>query len=695
MPPPPKTEDKVPQDIVSEAAELRERIRRHDYRYYVLDSPEITDAEYDRLFRRLEEIEAEHPALVTPDSPTQRVGGEPLEKFGQLEHAVPMLSLSNVFDDEELYEFDRRVKKGLGTVGDVAYAVEPKLDGVAVALVYRDRLLVSASTRGDGYTGEDVTANVRTIRAIPLRLLSEGSLAGAPLIDVRGEIFMDRTDFDRLNRARDEEGLSPFANPRNASAGSIRQLDPRVTAERPLKFVAYALGRVEGPLPPTHWECIEGLADLGLPVNPEHSRRCAHIEGVLAHYRRLQRIREQLPYEIDGAVVKVDSIADQTALGLKTRSPRWAVAFKFEPIQARTVIRQIDVGVGRTGVLTPVAIMDPVNVGGVQVGRATLHNQDEIDRKDIRERDTVVIQRAGDVIPEVVGVVTELRPAGSRRYRIPDLCPVCGSAAVRPEGQAAKRCVNSSCPARLKETIRHFASRGAMDIEGLGAKVVEQLVDKGLVNNPADLYSLDVEALEALDRMAAKSAGNLINAIERSKTVPTDRFLFSLGIPLVGEHVARLLVEEFRTVEAISKKSVEEMQQVHGIGAGVAESVVNFFCEPRNLEMVGRLLDAAVNPVPVRGPASDVESPLRGKTVVFTGTMSMKRADAKDVVEQMGGKVSGSVSRKTDYVVAGEDAGSKLEKAEKLGIRVLTEAEFREMPASSGFPTGTDRSRVS
>jgi DNA ligase (NAD+) len=672
-----QTYDGIPPEIAREVQDLREQIRHHDYQYYVLDNPEISDAEYDRLFRRLEELENAYPALITPDSPTQRVGGAPLEKFLQVEHAVPMLSLSNAFDEGEIIDFDARVKRGLG-VADAVYVVEPKMDGVAVSLIYEGGLLRSASTRGDGYTGEDVTANIRTIRAIPLRLAPRGIFGGASLVDVRGEVFMNRADFDRLNRSRDEAGLPAFANPRNASAGSIRQLDHRVTGERPLKFFAYALGRVEGPLPETQYETLQGLAALGLPVNLDNTRVCPDVDAVLSHYRSLLTIREKLPYEIDGTVVKVNSLEAQAALGVKTRSPRWAVAFKFQPMQATTRIRRIEIGVGRTGTLTPVAIMDPVNVGGVTVSRATLHNQDEIDRKDIREGDTVVIQRAGDVIPEVVRVVTELRPGDSVPYAIPDTCPVCGSHAIRQEGQVAKRCVNASCPARLKETVRHFASRSAMDIEGLGTRLVDQLVDKGLVTNPADLYSLDQGTLASLERLGDKSAANLVQAIERSKKVPADRFLYSLGVPLVGEHVARLLLEEFADILALSDASVEEIQGIYGVGPEVARSVRDFFGEPKNREMVRRLLDAGVTPIALARP-SRADTPLAGKTVVFTGSISIPRADAKKAVEAAGGKVSGSVSRKTDYVVAGEDPGSKLDKARELGVRVVTEAEFREL----------------
>lgn len=669
----------IPSDILREAEQLREQIRHHDHLYYVLDRPEITDREYDVLFKKLEELEAAYPDLVTPDSPTQRVGGQPLEKFGQVPHAMPMLSLSNVFEEEELIEFDVRVKKGLGTSRDVPYVVEAKLDGVAVELVYENGVLASASTRGDGYTGEDITANVRTIKAIPLRLSRTGLFSGATLLDIRGEIFMNRADFDELNRGRDEAGLPSFANPRNASAGSIRQLDPRITAARPLKFFAHGLGRVEGADPATQFDILTGLKELGVPANMTNAKLCRNISEALEHYRELRELREKLPHEIDGTVIKVNSLADQIALGLKTRSPRWAVAYKFEPLQARTKILRIEVGVGRTGTLTPVAIMEPVGVGGVTVSRATLHNQDEIDRKDVRERDTVIIQRAGDVIPEVVEVVKELRPPDSRPYTIPDTCPVCGGDAVRLQGQAAKRCVNSSCPARLKETIRHFASRNAMDIEGLGTKLVEQLVDRGLVRNPADLYALDKSVLAALERMADKSASNILDALERSKVVPVDRFLYSLGIPLVGEHVARVLMEAFADIEELSKQTMHDLQRVHGIGPEVAQSVAAFFHDPHNRDMIQRLLAAGVNPLPLERPEAAEAGLFAGKTVVFTGAISIPRADAKRMVEDGGGKVSGSVSKKTDFVVVGEDPGSKYDKARELGVRTLTEDEFREL----------------
>lgn len=679
MNPSPTESSRDATQAAQEAQDLRDQIRRHDYLYYVVDSPEITDAQYDRLYRRLEHLELLYPELVTPDSPTQRVGGTPLEKFGQRQHSIPMLSLSNIFDDGEFFDFDTRVRRGLGIGENISYMVEPKLDGVAVELVYQDGSLVSASTRGDGYVGEDVTANIRTISCIPLSLLPSGFFARVPLIELRGEIFMHRADFDVLNRERDELGLLAFANPRNAAAGSIRQLDPKVTASRPLKFLCHSAGRIDGPVPATQMDLLGAVVGLGIPSNLENSRVCDSAESVVQHYRRLQELRPDLPYEIDGAVVKVNSLYQQQSLGIKTRSPRWAVAFKFEPIQAVTKILRIDIGVGRTGSMTPVAIMEPVNVAGVRVSRATLHNQDEIDRKDIREGDTVVVQRAGDVIPEVVRVLKELRSPDAVPYRIPDRCPVCNSHAVRIQGQAVKRCMNVSCPARLKETVRHFSSRTAMDIEGLGTKLIEQLVDRGLIKDPSDLYSLSSTTLSALDRMAERSASNILNSLERSKSVPADRFLFSLGIPLVGEYVARILINAFGDINTIMKRDSHQLKQIHGIGPEVAQSVETFFDEPRNLEMIQRLFRAGVNPIELESSPSSLTSRLNGKTFVFTGTMTMPRAEARRVVQAAGAQVGASVTRKTDYLVSGVEPGSKYLKAQELGIKILNEGEFRTL----------------
>jgi DNA ligase (NAD+) len=663
--------------LTRELDELRVRIRHHDYLYYVLDSPEITDSEYDRLYRRLEDLEKQYPDLITPDSPTQRVGGAPSEKFNQVRHAVPMLSLANIFSEQEFIDFDARSRKALSISDELSYVVEPKLDGVAIELVYREGVLFSGSTRGDGVTGEDVTPNVRTIRTIPLRLVGVG--ARLSVFEIRGEIFMTRHDFDALNQERDELGLPSFANPRNATAGSLRQLDPKVTADRGLKFLAHSVGRIDGGLPETHWDLLGYLGEMGIPVNKMHSKLCRGLKETLDHYRSLHDIRPRLPYEIDGAVVKVDSLEFQKQLGFKTRSPRWAIAFKFEPLQAVTRVIRIDIGVGRTGSLTPVAIMEPVQVGGVTVSRATLHNQDEIDRKDIRERDSVLIQRAGDVIPEVVRVLTESRLPNSRPYRIPDHCPVCQSVAIRLEGQAVKRCVNISCPARIKETIRHFASRNALDIEGLGDKLISLLVDEGLVASPADVYGLQLSDLMSLPRMAEKSASKLLGSIQSSRVVSADRFLYGLGIPLVGEFVARTLVEALGSVQRVMEAEAAEMERIFGIGPEVAKSVEAFFGEPRNRTMIEELMRAGVTPSQTTDLRNFVEKPLQGKSFVFTGTLSVPRSEAKARVERKGGRVAGSVSSRTDYVVVGEDPGSKRDRASELGIQIISEDQFLEL----------------
>ncbi len=665
-----------PNAVQAEIEGLKDLIRKHDHLYYVMDSPEISDREYDILFRKLAQLENEYPEFVTPDSPTVRVGGKALDKFDQTSHAIPMLSLSNIFEEKELIDFDARTRKLLGTIEVVPYLVEPKLDGVAIELVYQNALLVSAGTRGDGSTGEDVTANVKTIKSIPLSLRALGPLSGASLLDIRGEVFMTRSDFDSLNRERDETGQASFANPRNAAAGSLRQLDPAITVQRRLRFLAHGIGRIEGASVKTQIELLHALFDLGVPANLEHTMLCHGVQAVLNHYKTLNEVRDKLQFEIDGAVIKVNPLDWQSELGTKSRSPRWAVAYKFEPMQAETKVVRIEVGVGRTGVLTPVAIMEPVNVGGVRVSRATLHNQDEIDRKDIREGDIVVIQRAGDVIPEVVRVKSEFRDTHSLPYTIPDQCPVCGSDAVRLEGQAAKRCVNSSCPARLKETIKHFASRDAMDIEGLGEKLVERLVDERLVKDPADIFYLDVDTLTVMERMGKKSAGNLINAIDRAKQVSLDRFIFSLGIPLVGASAARLLSQSFGDLDSLAEKDSIELRKIPGIGPEVAQSVVSFFTEQRNRRMIERLLSAGVSLKRENKPANVEAGFFEGKTVVFTGSISIPRSAAKKMVEDAGGIVGSSVSKKTDFVVVGEDPGSKLEKAREFGIRILSENEF-------------------
>ena len=651
--------------------ELRELIRYHNYRYYVLDSPEISDAEYDRLFRELQELEEKFPEFVTPDSPTQRVGAQPAEEFGTVPHTIPMLSLDNAMDEEEVREFDERVKRFLGTDEDIEYVAEPKLDGLGVELVYERGRLVVGSTRGDGFVGEDVTQNLRTIRAVPLVLLGDPP----ERLEVRGEVIMHIEDFRELNRRRAEEGEPPFANPRNAAAGSVRQLDPRITASRPLDIFFYGVGQVVGREFSTHWEVLQALRSWGLRTNPLN-RLCRNVDEAVDYYRELLKIREELPYEADGVVIKVNRLDLQRRLGEKARSPRWAIAYKFPPRQATTVIKDIVVQVGRTGVLTPVAIMEPVHVGGVEVKRATLHNQDEIDKKDVRIGDTVIVQRAGDVIPEVVAVVKERRTGKERPFRMPERCPVCGAKVVRLPDEAAHRCTNSACPAQVKERIRYFASKNAMDIDGLGVKLVSQLVEKGLVKDVGDLYSLTKEQLASLDRMAEKSADNLLRALEDSKGKDPARVLCALGIKHVGEHVARVLIDHFRSIDGLASASAEELESVPGIGPEVAGSVADFFSHEENRKILEKLRRAGLR-FEVEG---EVEKPLSGKKFVFTGALSsMARSEAEELVRSLGGEASGSVSGRTDYVVVGENPGSKLERARRLGVRTITEQEFLKM----------------
>ncbi|RKY60368.1 MAG: DNA ligase (NAD(+)) LigA [Candidatus Latescibacterota bacterium] len=651
--------------------ELRELIRYHNYRYYVLDSPEISDAEYDRLFRELQELEEKFPEFVTPDSPTQRVGAQPAEEFGTVPHTIPMLSLDNAMDEEEVREFDERVKRFLGTDEDIEYVAEPKLDGLGVELVYERGRLVVGSTRGDGFVGEDVTQNLRTIRAVPLVLLGDPP----ERLEVRGEVIMHIEDFRELNRRRAEEGEPPFANPRNAAAGSVRQLDPRITASRPLDIFFYGVGQVVGREFSTHWEVLQALRSWGLRTNPLN-RLCRNVDEAVDYYRELLKIREELPYEADGVVIKVNRLDLQRRLGEKARSPRWAIAYKFPPRQATTVIKDIVVQVGRTGVLTPVAIMEPVHVGGVEVKRATLHNQDEIDKKDVRIGDTVIVQRAGDVIPEVVAVVKERRTGKERPFRMPERCPVCGAKVVRLPDEAAHRCTNSACPAQVKERIRYFASKNAMDIEGLGVKLVAQLVDRGLVKDVGDLYFLTKEQLASLDRMAEKSAENLLEALERSKEREPARVLCALGIRHVGEHVARVLMDHFGSIDRLAEASADELESVPGIGPEVAGSVVDFFSHEENMRVLEKLKRAGLK----FEVEKEAAGPLSGKKFVFTGTLSsMTRSEAEELIRKLGGEASSSVSRRTDYVVVGENPGSKLERARQLGVKTITEEEFLRM----------------
>ena len=630
----------------------------------MLDAPEIGDAEYDALMRRLRELEEQHPESASPDSPTQRVGGKPREGFVKVSHSSAMLSLDNALNEAELREFDRRVRELLRGA-EYRYVVELKLDGLSMAARYEDSRFVQAVTRGDGTVGEDVTENARTIRSLPLRV--NGRTA---TFEVRGETVMNRRAFERLNAERDEKGLSRFANPRNAAAGSLRVLEPTITASRQLDYYSYFLMADGRPALPSHWQSLEELVRLGFKVNP-HRRLCRDVEEVLAFCAAWEAKREDLPYEIDGAVVKVDSVEQQRALGFTAKAPRWAIAYKYPARQAITTVENIEVQVGRTGALTPVAHLKPVEVSGVTVSRATLHNEDEIERLGLQIGDEVVIERSGDVIPKVVRVHSQ----GSYRrpFRIPQKCPVCGGKVVREEGEAASRCINVDCSARLKESLLHFAARGVMNIDGMGEALVDQLVDRGLVHSVADIYSLTLDQLVGLERMGAKSAGNVLRNIENSKQNPLPRVLTALGIRFVGERTALFLAEAFGTMEAIAAASVEDLQYAEEVGPRVAESIYQFFREPRNRELVEHLRAAGlqfgyVSTRPKSGP-------LAGLTFVLTGTLpTLSREDASRLIEAAGGKVTGSVSKKTSYVVAGEDAGSKLQKAQQLGLRIIDEA---------------------
>lgn len=652
---------------------LRREINHHNYLYYVLDRPEIPDEKYDALFRDLEALEKDFPELVTPDSPTQRVGAPPLESFGTIVHAMPMLSLSNTTTEKETLEFDKRLKRFLGSDDDIEYVVELKLDGLAVELIYEDGRLTNGSTRGDGYRGEDVTLNLRTIRSLPLTLIPAPGKPPPGFLEARGEVIIRKTDFELLNRRREESGEETFANPRNAAAGSIRQLDSKITASRPLDIFFYGTGRVEGATFLTHHEVLGFLRDLGLKTSPE-TTVCEGIESVIEAFHRIGQMRDSLPFEIDGVVVKVNPLALQERLGSISRSPRWAIALKFPPSQETTVIEDIIVQVGRTGALTPVALLTPTTVGGVEVRRATLHNQDEIDRKDVRIGDTVTIQRAGDVIPEVVSVIKDLRPDDSQPFVIPDSCPVCGSKALRLQDEVVSRCLNISCPARIRESIRHFASKRAMNIDGLGAKLVHKLVSSGLVSDVVDLYGLSRQDLAGLERMAEKSADNIILAIDASRTTTLQRLIFALGLRHVGEHLARVLAGHYGSLQKLANTTVEELITIREVGPQVAESVYTFFHDPANLALLSKLEASGIRPVE-EGPRR--VATLSGKTFIFTGTLSsMTRNQARLRVEELGGRVTSTVTSNTDFVVAGENPGSKLKKALSLGIKIIKEEDF-------------------
>ncbi|MDZ7662720.1 NAD-dependent DNA ligase LigA [Thiohalophilus sp.] len=656
--------------------ELREQIDYHNYRYYVLDDPEIPDAEYDRLMRELEELEAEHPDLVTPDSPTQRVGATPLSAFEEVKHELPMLSLGNAFDEGEVRAFDRRAREKL-QVETIEYAVEPKLDGLAISLLYENGKLVRGATRGDGTTGEDVTQNVRTIETIPLKL--RGSDYPARL-EVRGEVIIAKQDFEQLNKTREQAGEKTFANPRNAAAGSLRQLDARLTAKRPLSFYCYGAGLVEGAeLPDRHSATLDQLREWGMRTNPE-TRVVEGIQGCLDYYQTMQEKRDKLDYEIDGLVYKVNRRDQQEQLGFVSRAPRWAIAHKFPAQEEMTRLVGIDVQVGRTGALTPVARLEPVHVGGVTVSNATLHNQDEIDRLDVRVGDTVIIRRAGDVIPQVVSVVTSKREGKLKKYHLPRTCPVCGSQTVRHEGEVVTYCTGGLyCAAQRKQALKHFASRRALDIEGLGDKLVDQLVDEDYVHDPADLFCLEKDQLVKLERMADKSAQNLKNALKKSRKTTLERFIYALGIHDVGEATARSLVNHFGSLAAVMNADKEALMAVPDIGPIVAESILTFFKQKHNQEVIDKLRRAGVTWEDIEVKPAE-ELPLNGKTFVLTGTLEeMSRDEARAALQALGARVTGSVSKKTDYVVVGADPGSKADKAESLGVEILDEGAFQKL----------------
>ena len=659
--------------IQKQINDLRMQLNDHNYRYYVLDDPLISDSEYDQLFRELQKLETDNPNLITEDSPTRRVGAEPLSSFGSWTHRMPMLSLANAMNEDELAAFDTRVKKGLDTEKDLEYMAEPKLDGLAVELVYENGFFVNGSTRGDGITGEDITQNLKTITAIPLSLRKNGQKT-PPLLEVRGEVFITKDGFKKLNRNQEKEELSPFANPRNAAAGSLRQLDSKITATRPLSIYCYEAGRIDGISFDTHEDFLSTLKEWGFPVNPE-IQKVNNAETMVAFHRNLEAKRDSLPYGIDGTVFKVNVINQRNALGIRSRSPRWAIAGKFKAQQATTLVQNIIPSVGRTGAVTPVARLEPVNVGGVVVTNATLHNQDEIDRKDVRVGDTVLIQRAGDVIPEVVKVIPAKRPPETKTYQLPTACPSCGQEVFRPEGEVVTRCQNLSCPAQVKGRIEHFVSKGALDIDGFGEKLVDQLVDKKLILTVDDIFKLNFDDLVNLDRMAEKSALNILTAIQDSKQTTFARFVYALGIRNVGAHLSKVLEKAFvGDIEKFMKAAEEELEAIDEVGPIVAETITTFLSNCTNTNVIESCLSLGIRLKKVEKPKSLL---LQGKTFVFTGALTQfSRNEAKEMTEAHGGKVSGSVSKNTDFVVAGPGAGSKLKKATELDIPVLSEAEF-------------------
>ena len=665
-------EDKTRQRV----DELRSLINYHNHRYYVLDSPEISDAEYDQLMQELKRLEAEHPELVTPDSPTQRVGAAPVEAFGVVEHRIPLLSLANAFSDEDLMAWYKRALNLLeGQHFDLV--CEIKMDGLAIALTYVNGQFVTGATRGDGFRGEDVTQNLRTVRSIPLSVPKDAP----PQFEVRGEVYLSKAGFKKLNEERAKEGLPLFANPRNAGAGSVRQLDPRITAQRPLDIYVYALGYAEGKtVPETHWERMEYLKSLGFRINP-HNKLCKTIEEAEAYHQECQEKRESLPYETDGIVVKANSIAFQDRLGFVAREPRWAIAYKFPAIQATTRLEDIGINVGRTGSLNPYAILEPVSIGGVTVSRAAMHNEDYIRSKDIRIGDVVVVQRAGDVIPEIVEPIVSRRTGNERIFSMPSRCPVCGAEVIKPQDEAMHRCTNAACPAQALEKLKHFVSRGAMDIDGVGEKLCAALFEAGLVKDAADLYYLSREQILSLERMADKSASNVLQSIEKSKNRPLSRLIFALGILHVGDETANLLATRFRSLDMLANATEEELLSVPSVGPKIAESIVAFFRQEGNKRIIEKLKEARVIKLELEETLlKPRELPLAGQEFVLTGKLeSFTRQEAEARIKALGGAVGSSVTKKTNYVVVGADPGSKRDKALSLGIRLLTEVEFRQM----------------
>jgi len=653
---------------------LRKEINYHNYRYYVLDSPLITDQKYDNLIRSLQKLEEQFPVLIIPSSPTQKAGGTVLEGFKTVKHSLAMLSLANAAEEKEIIDFDNRLKRMLKINKDIAYITEPKFDGLAIELVYKNGLLVEGSTRGDGIMGEDITLNLKTISSIPLKLRDE-EIKAPEMIQVRAEVYMSKKDFKKLNDKRKKTNEVLFANPRNAAAGSLRQLDPKITAKRPLNIFCYGIGKSKGMKFNSQSQILSTLPKLGLRVN-KNIKLCKNIKQVVAQYKILDQMRENLEYEIDGMVIKVNDLNLQKMLGRVSKSPRWAIAYKFKPHQAITKIKNIITQVGRTGILTPVAIMKPVKVGGVIVSRATLHNQDEINRKDIRVNDTVILQRAGDVIPEILKPIIEKRTGKEKRYKIANICPVCKSRALRVKGEAATRCFNISCPAILKKSIKHFVSKAAMDIEGMGNKIVEQFVDENIIKDVSSIYKIEKKALEPLQRFAEKSAQNLIDSIQKSKNTTLPRLIYALGIRHVGEHLAKVLAKNFKNIKSLQSVNKEKLLQIKEIGPEAAESITSFFRQKQNKDLINRLTSYGLRykeKVPIQGK-------LNGKTFVLTGTLNgFSRQQAKELLESLGAKTSSSLGNRTTFLVAGKNPGSKYNKAKTLGINIISEIEFKKL----------------